>query len=333
MAKEILLYGGIYTYSIEDFINKMEEYKNSDVVIRINSGGGDPVSMWGAAAKMKEHSKNVLVKVDGKADSAATYFLLFGDSVEALNVSSFTLHRAAYNGYKDESQLTADEVALLKKVNDDMRSALEMKIDSAKLKTVTGFSLDDIFDPTQRIDVVLDAKQALSIGLIDKINPINEQEMKAINEYLFAASTQTETTKTVIKTTEMDLAKLKAEHPALYAQVIALGIVEGIAQEKDRVEACLEFIDIDPKGVKAAIEGGKNLTQKEMAAFAKKAFSKEALASIEGDGAVVVETDTPDNKALSAEEKEIAAFKEKTSKLIKAGKEVHSSGDVISAAK
>ena len=43
----------------------------------------------------------------------------------------------------------------------------------------------------------------------------------------------------------MDLAKLKAEHPALYAQIIEEGEKRGAQAERIRAKAWLAFIDID----------------------------------------------------------------------------------------
>lgn len=303
MTKEILLYGGIYSYSVEAFINKMEEYKNNDVAIRINSGGGDPIAMWGAASKMREHTKNVLVKTDGRADSAATYLLLYADKSECLNISTFVLHRAAFY---NESNLTPSDISELAKVNADMRKALEMKIDEAKLKILKNVTLDDIFNPEQRIDVQLTAEEALEIGLVNKINPINQREMQAISDYLYngiAASSQEPKEKTQ-NPTKMDITKLKAEHPELYAQIFALGI----AQEKDRVEAFLVYNELDAKGVKAAIEEGKPMTQKQMAEFGLKALSSDALKNLSASSANPVITGAPDSTIVTDKEKELSAF-------------------------
>lgn len=35
----------------------------------------------------------------------------------------------------------------------------------------------------------------------------------------------------------MDLSKLKTEHPAIYAEAVSIGIVQGVTQERERVEA------------------------------------------------------------------------------------------------
>lgn len=65
------------------------------------------------------------------------------------------------------------------------------------------------------------AQQALDAGMIDAIGSA-------------APKTNTTPSKTGVKT--MDLEKLKAEHPGLYAQVFASGKAEGAAQELDRVK-------------------------------------------------------------------------------------------------
>jgi hypothetical protein len=104
----------------------------------------------------------------------------------------------------------------------------------------------------------------------------------------------------------MTIEQLKAEHPALFAEVLALGI----AKEKDRVEACLAFIEVDAAGVKAAIESGKDLSQKQMADFALKAVSAGTLKAIEAGNANPVKTDETASKEKSEKEKELSAFED-----------------------
>ncbi len=57
MAKEILLYTGIYSYSAANFIRELEDNKGEDICVRGNCGGGSMFDTYGMIAKFKEHPK------------------------------------------------------------------------------------------------------------------------------------------------------------------------------------------------------------------------------------------------------------------------------------
>ena len=300
MAKELYLYSPVYDFVAESLISQMEECKPMDVVMRINSPGGSVFAGWGIIAKMKEMIGGVDVKVDGIAASMAAYVCLFASKVECLDVSTFLFHRASGNG-------TPEDQEFLDQVNGDLRSKLEAKIDGKKLKELKGISIKDLFESEKVIDLVLTAKEAKAIGLVDKINKVNPGEINAFNErmYAIAASAEPIVKPQPINKT-MNIEKLKAEYPDVYAQVFALGV----ASEKDRVEACLVFNELDPKGVKEAIESGKPLTAKQTAEFGLKALSGAALNKIkEGAPAAVSTEETEAEK--TEKQKTLTAFEAK----------------------
>lgn len=295
MAKELYLYSPIYDFVAENLISLMEENKSQDIVIRSCTPGGSVFAGWGIVAKMGEHEGNVTVKVDGMASSMGLFMLLFADNVEALDVSKFTLHRA--DGYVSNP----DDQDFLDNINKDLKAKFSSKIDNEKLKNLKSntnkYGIEDIFNPEKRIELNLSAKDAKEIGLISKINKVTPTEIEALNKRLYnVAAVHIPEIQTTIK---MDINKLKAEHSALYAEVIAIGV----SQEKDRVEAALAFNEIDPVGVKAAIESGKPLTQKQMAEFALKSFSAESLKKIgvESTGAVKTEEVKTEEKKTEAQ--------------------------------
>lgn len=303
MPKELYIYSSINNDSALAFLQSMEDNANEDVVIRVNSPGGSVFSFWGMAAKMNEMKGKKTIKVDGLAASAGAFFLLYGDTVEALDVSTLMIHRA------DAYISSPEDQARLDLINTDLRAKLTAKIDDKKMKELKGVSIKDLFNPDTRIDLFLTAKEAKAIGLVDKITKVNPKEASAFTEAfannyfnvaaeMSPAAAQTQTPKV------MTLAEFKAANPALYNEILELGV----AQEKDRVEAALVFNDIDPKGVKAAIESGKPLSQKQMAEFALKQMSPEALKKLEVESAKVVTTTATEETVKTEKEKEVAAF-------------------------
>lgn len=321
--KEILLYGSIWDYSAERFIREMEQAKNDPLTIRINSNGGNPESTWGMVAKIKEHAGRKLIKVDGRALSMGLFMLCYCDHAEALDVSQFLLHRAAYPAWIElnKEYMTDAMWDSLKKVNALLRAGLEAKIDVQKFEQIKGVTLDDVFDHEQRLDVNLTAQEALQIGLINRVVEITPQKRAELTGYReqmaaqgqqvdfsFLATAENKHQQITQKNKNMTLAELKAQHPEAYAQAVA----EGINQERDRAGAWLEYNDVDPVAVKAGVAGGKNITQTEMVALNRKALSAQMLGKAEEENAPAVSTPEvkgeAGDKALQAFDAEVDAI-------------------------
>ncbi len=318
MPREILLYSNIYDSSAERIINAISESGDDDIVVRINTNGGSPESGFGIVAKFKEHTGNKTVKIDGKAYSMGAFIACYADEVEALDVSEILIHRAAYPSWYEKEYMTDALWENLNRINASLRTAVESRIDVDKFEKLKGVTLDQVFSNDSRIDVFLSAKEAKSIGLVTKITKITPQKRTEINalldrfsEHSAAALYIPEITpvqasinnqKTEKKT--MTLEQLKADHPAVYAQIFKSGENAGIAAERERVGAWLVFHDIDASAVKAGIEGDKQPSPKDMAELALKAVSAASLNSLKGVAAepvVTAEVTPPDPLAESRE--------------------------------
>jgi len=322
----------MYQYSAEAFITAMNEVPDGeDLVVRINSEGGSPEYGWGMVAKFSEFKNKKLVKVDGMAHSMALYYLCYADDAEALDVAQFTLHRAAYSAWFEKSEYMTDDMwNTLNAVNKKLRAALEAKIDVAKFEALKGVKVADIFSNDTRIDVTLTASEAKKIGLINRttnITPAKKAEITGLvknlsmgkeTETRIAALYAAEVTSAPLGNREaqdgkkltdknlnkMDILTLRAEHPAVYAEIMKLGA----AEERNRVGAWMAYSEIDAAAVKKGIEDGSELTTKAMAEFQVKALSAEGLKSIMAGNppAVAVGKEAP--VATTEAQKNIAAF-------------------------
>lgn len=332
MAKEILLYSNINNWSAEFFISEMEAAKDEDVVIRMNTNGGSPEDMWGMLAKTAERTKATKIKVDGRAYSAGALMLAYSKDVEALSVSQFLIHRAAYASFleSDANFFTEDRKKSLKVINDASRAALEAKIDVAKFTAITGKTLEDIFSIDSRIDVVLTAKEAKEIGLINKIVQLTPQISAEIDSYYAIAASHDPNAQKPIAATpaptpapiqnsnqnKMTVEQLKTQHPDVFAQITA----NAVATERDRVGAWLAFAEADVKAVVEGVKKGENLSQTAMAEFAMKAFSAKQVAAIEGEATPVVTTGA-EAAPTTEYQKTLAKFEEETDKALGLKKE------------
>lgn len=307
MAKELLLYSGIYSFVAEELIKAIEDYMDEKVILRVNTGGGSVQDTWGLCAKVTEHG-NVKMKVDGIAFSGGFNLLMYAKEVECLDVSTFMAHRAAYS-YGGDSK---EEKEFLVKVNSDLRKKMESRIDSAKLKEIKGITIADIFEKEERISVFFTASEMKQLGIVSKINKLEPSEVRAFNETFLRIAAEHNPTQT---TTTMNLAELKEKHPSVYNEAIALGklegIKEGVAQEKDRIGAAMVFAHLDPEGVKKIIASDKPMTQTQIAEFTLKAMSPENLAKMKAEASKDVKTGEVDttkkNPELDTFEKELRA--------------------------
>ncbi len=299
MEKELYLYSGIYNFVAKDLIQALNENPAEDVTLRINTPGGDVFAGWGIIAKMVERTGKTNIKVDGTAMSMGAMLLPFADHVEALDVTVIMLHRASMFIENEEDQKFLDNV------NKDLRKKLESKIDDEKLKSIKGVGLKDLFENEKRIDLFLSAREAKQIGLINKINSVDPKELAAFNSKFFSVAAEH---KPEPINSTMTLEELKAKHPTVFAEVHNLGVTAGIAQEKERVEACLVFIEVDAAGVKEAIASGKALGPKQMAEFSLKVMAKGKTADAKDDSAAAVETKEDATKDKTDKEKTVEAF-------------------------
>ena len=281
MSKEILLYGSIYNYSAELFIENIQAAEGEDIVVRINTTGGDVLAGYGMIAKFAEFKGSKKIKVDGQAASMGAFFLAYADEVEALDVSQIMIHRAAYPSWYEarDSFAESEEYNFLVQVNKDLRKALEAKIDSELFEKTAGVSLDEVFSMDSRIDVNLTSKEAKKIGLISKVKVLNSNMVAEINSNRVAAAARfgleslsdipeavlnnkSNNNKNKIK---MTVDQLKSEHPDVYSQVFEAGSKSGVKAERDNSSAWLAFIDADKEAVVNAVKSGKEFTTADMA--------------------------------------------------------------------
>jgi ATP-dependent protease ClpP protease subunit len=317
--KTILFYTAFYSWTVEEFIKNVNEIADTDdFKVRMNSPGGGVFAGWGMCSVVSEHKGKTHLRVDGNASSMGFYFSLFFDYVEALDVTSFMIHRATGWVQTDEDR------AQLDKINKDLRSKFEARIDKKLFEEITGVTVKDIFEGEDRKDVWLTARQAKKVGLVDKVVKLEPAEMRSISANLVAftdfdateqgvqTSSQGEQAKNEVKEAEnnnnlktekeMTVSELKEKHPELYAKIIEAGKSE----EKDRVQAWLAFADVDMEAVSNGIEKGDNVTQKVIAEMARKAMAVKEVEKTKEDSPDAIDTpdEGKDGKVKTAEEKE-----------------------------
>jgi hypothetical protein len=245
----------------------------------------------------------------------AAYMLLFADHVEGLEVARFLIHRA--DGYIE----TEDDQKNLDDINADLRKQMELRLDMAKFTEITGLTIDDIFSGPKQKDCWLSAKQAKKVGLIHAIKRFTVPEQKAFNEKFVAfipergsdgpqgsggKATDQPNINSQKPLKKMNRDELKAQHPDVYAAIHA----EGMTQERERVQACMAYIDIDKDNVIAMIKDGKQINQAVMAEMQVKMFASAKITALGKDGKQTPPVKTGEASEKTEDEQEVQALED-----------------------
>lgn len=124
---ELLLYGAISSQQSwwEDRVTPQQFNAElaalgevPEIIVRINSGGGDVFAANAIFTRLKDCSAKITVKIDGWAASAATIIAMAGDSIKIARNGVFMIHDPAmtvYDTFKAEDFLKmADELKVIK---------------------------------------------------------------------------------------------------------------------------------------------------------------------------------------------------------------------------
>lgn len=124
---ELLLYGAISSVQSwwEDRVTPAKFNKEladlgdvTEIVVRINSGGGDVFAANAIYTRLRDHSAKITVKIDGWAASAATIIAMAGDTIKIARNGVFMIHDPAmtvWDTYRAEDfRKMADELEVIK---------------------------------------------------------------------------------------------------------------------------------------------------------------------------------------------------------------------------
>ena len=125
---ELLLYGAISSQQSwwEDRVTPQKFNQElaalgddvPEIVVRINSGGGDVFAANAIYTRLKDHSAKVTVKIDGWAASAATIIAMAGDTIRIAKNGVFMIHdpsMTVWDTFKAEDfEKMAEELKVIK---------------------------------------------------------------------------------------------------------------------------------------------------------------------------------------------------------------------------
>ena len=167
-AAELILYGDISQTSWwgdevtpKQFDSDLAALGDVDeIVVRINSGGGDVFAANAIYTRLKDHKAHITVKVDGWAASAATIIAMAGDTIQIPANGVFMIHnpKMGAHGY-----YSAEEFV---KLSEELTVIKQSIINGYCLKT--GKDEAEI-SALMNKETWLDGKQAVESGFCDEI--------------------------------------------------------------------------------------------------------------------------------------------------------------------
>lgn len=139
---------------------------DGDIVVRINSEGGDVFAANEIYNMLKEYRGNVRVKIDAMAASAASVIAMAGDSVEISPVGMIIIHNpwTGTIGDAEEFKAVANQ---LDSIKENIINAYELKTHLSRTK------LAKMMDE----ETFIHARKAVGLGFADKI--IGEENLPA----------------------------------------------------------------------------------------------------------------------------------------------------------
>ncbi|MFT8776760.1 MAG: head maturation protease, ClpP-related [Gluconacetobacter liquefaciens] len=178
---EILLYDeiGLWGTTAKDFIQTLAQAGDGDIVVRINSPGGDVFDGLAMFAALQAHAGNVSVIVDGIAASAASFIALAGASVAMAENAFLMIHNAWGVVVGNRNDMT-ETASVLSKIDGQLASLYAQKTGQTAeamgqlMDTETWFTAQEAKD-AGFVDSIISggesAKASLRPGVFNRIPP------------------------------------------------------------------------------------------------------------------------------------------------------------------
>ena len=258
----------------------------SEIIVRINSGGGDVFAANAIYTRLKDHKAKITVKIDGWAASAATIIAMAGDTILIPSNGVFMIHNplmgvSGYYGAKDFIKLS-EELAVIKQSiingyclktgkSESEISALmdkETWLDGREA-VESGFCDAIMFGDTHT--EVADANHVVvnSISIdISEFDNIPKSLLNCRNSGSFTDTTQKTNKGGVEKMEIKSVDELKAAYPELVTQIEA----NAVAAERKRIK---DIESLALPGYEAIINTAKFETPVDSGVVAMQIISKQ----------------------------------------------------------
>jgi ATP-dependent protease ClpP protease subunit/regulator of replication initiation timing len=159
---------GSYDTNASKFISELQDVKDKNLNVHINSLGGDVFDGLAIYNALKNHTKNVTIKIEGIAASIASVIAMAGDNVEMAENSLYMIHNPFVMAGGDATELRKT-ASILDKIRDEIANIYSTK-SSLDLETLVGL---------MEAETWFNANEANDLGFANGIT----QPLKIENNY------------------------------------------------------------------------------------------------------------------------------------------------------
>lgn len=142
---------GFWGVSASDFARELAAISTANVVLRINSPGGDVFEARAMMAAIAEHPATFTAKIDGLAASAATALTLACDTVEIADGGFYMIHQAWTFAMGNADDMTAT-AGLLSKIDDVLVAGYVAKSGKPAAEVLNWMKAETWFTAQEAVD-------------------------------------------------------------------------------------------------------------------------------------------------------------------------------------
>lgn len=147
---------GVENVTPKGFMAELDQYKDKDINVWINSYGGDVYAASRIYTALKEHKGKVKVKIDGVAISAASVIAMAGDEILMSPTSIMMIHNP-WGNFQGEANDLRHGADVLDEVKETIVNAYQLKTNKSR-KKISGMMDEETW---------MSAKKAVSEGFVD----------------------------------------------------------------------------------------------------------------------------------------------------------------------
>ena len=316
------------------------------VRLAMDTPGGTIASMDQARQALESlaSKKNLIAENHGMIASAGYYLATAADSIVAMSPLAITGSIGVIRAGLDFSDAMARSgVKQIKIISSnapnkqaDPTTAQGLKVHQDEIDAMERVFIDKVAEGrnTTAKDVIenfgkggiliaqdpdSDKPDALSVGMIDSvtasiIEPVIDNEDNGTTGNGDTINGVSDNAETIAaeggqqQGIDMDLEKLKAEHPALYAQAVAIGMDQGVKNERERAEAHITMGEAcgDMELAVSCIKDGAELTPAINAKYYAVGMNKKASGDRGSESENEIETEATETEAADALDKAVA---------------------------
>jgi ATP-dependent protease ClpP protease subunit len=164
---EVWLYDeiGYWGVTAQEFARELADLDAEEIVVRLNSPGGDVFDGLAILNALRDHRASVTVKVDGLAASAASFIAQAGDEIVMARQSQMMIHDASGLCIGNASDME-EMRTVLDRLSDTIASVYADRAGGGSKKWRTAM----------RAETWYSAEEAVSAGLADEVAPLPKKD-------------------------------------------------------------------------------------------------------------------------------------------------------------